>query len=70
MSNFTLAQYQALKEAYALGVTTVQYVDRTVTYRSVTDMKRILNDMERELFPDRVNPENTRIKLTFDKGYR
>lgn len=68
MSDFTMAQYTALKEAYALGVTTVQYVDRTVTYRSVTDMQRILRTMEADLFPNSVNPKNTRIQATFCKG--
>lgn len=68
MSTFTMAQYTALKEAYAMGVTTVQYVDRTVTYRSVTDMQRILRAMESDLFPNAVNPKNTRIQATFCKG--
>lgn len=68
MSTFTLAQYTALKEAYALGATTVQYVDRTVTYRSLNDMKRIMRDMEADLFPNSVDPKNTRIQATFCKG--
>jgi len=68
MPRFTIEQYNSLNEAYALGATTVQYVDRTVTYRSITDMKRVLNEMEAELFPTAVKASNTRIYMTFTKG--
>lgn len=65
---YTLEQYEALKEGIALGATTIQYSDRTVTYRSVSDMLRIKSLMERELFPSSANSANSRILMTYDKG--
>lgn len=46
---FTLEQYDALTDAYALGATTVTYGDKTVTYRSLDDMNRIIALMEARL---------------------
>lgn len=43
---WTNEQLAALEESIALGATTVQYTDRTVTYRSLADMMR-LRDMIR-----------------------
>jgi|DEB0MinimDraft_12_1074336.scaffolds.fasta_scaffold215147_1 hypothetical protein len=46
---WTIEQYNALNAAYAEGVKTVQYSDKMVTYRSLDEMLRILNDMARDL---------------------
>lgn len=43
---FTLEQYARLKEAYSLGATRVTYEDRTVEYRSLEEMRRLLGEIE------------------------
>lgn len=49
MSVYTLSQYQALTAAIALGATKVQYADKTVEYRSLSDMIRLKEAMESDL---------------------
>lgn len=46
---WTTEQLAALDESIALGATTVQYSDRTVTYRSLADMLRLRDMIKREL---------------------
>jgi len=46
---WTNEQLVALDESIALGATTVQYSDRTVTYRSLTEMMRLRDMIRREL---------------------
>jgi hypothetical protein len=46
---FTTEEYNNLKSAYAKGVLTVEYGDQKVTYRSLSDMEKILSKMETEL---------------------
>ena len=48
---FTQVEYDALKAAIASGELKVAYQDRTVTYRDLDEMERILYKMEAELFP-------------------
>jgi len=67
MANWTLSQYEALTEAIALGATTVQYSDRTVTFRSLDQMLALQKQMERKLFPNQFDPSSLRIKMTYDK---
>jgi hypothetical protein len=49
MASWTAAQLAALEEAIAEGVTTVQYSDRQVVYRSLTDMLRLRDVMRRDI---------------------
>lgn len=46
---YTQPQLDKITEAIALGATTVEYGDKKITYRSLTEMKRIKQDMESEL---------------------
>lgn len=46
---WTADQLAALEESIALGATTVQYTDRTVTYRSLSDMMKLRDLMRRDL---------------------
>lgn len=46
---FTQEQLDSLKEAVTSGARTVQYGDKTVTYRSLDEMIRIMDLMETEL---------------------
>lgn len=49
MADFTQEQYGALNKAIAQGTLTVQYSDKTVTYRSLDEMLRIRNLMAADL---------------------
>ncbi len=46
---FTVEQYEALKAAIAQGVLKVDYQDKSVTYRSLDEMIRVLRLIEEEL---------------------
>lgn len=64
---YTLEQYEALKSAIAGGSHSVSYGDKTVSYRSLAEMKSILAMIEDELFPER-RPRR-RSLACFDRGY-
>lgn len=49
MSVYTLAQYQALCEAIALGAKAVKYADKEVIYRTEEEMDIIKRKMEVDL---------------------
>lgn len=63
---YTQDQYDKLKSAIALGATTVKYSDKEITYRSLSDMKRILNDMESDLG---ITHANRRKLVEYDRGF-
>ena len=50
MAKYTMEEYQTLKAAYAEGVQEVRFADRTVRYISAEDMRKILDEMESDLF--------------------
>lgn len=58
MTTYTIEQYTALKSAIAEGALRVKYQDKEVEYRSLSDMLKIKQMMEAELFPD--NTPSTR----------
>lgn len=64
---YTIQQYTALAAAIAEGVTSVHYGDKTVQYRSLDDMLRILALMKRQLFPCS-DGNNGRKFASFSKG--
>lgn len=41
-TSFTLAQLNAIEAAYASGLTTVSHNGKTITYRSLAEMERIM----------------------------
>lgn len=49
--SFTIEQYTALR-AIATGATTITYGDKTVSYRSLAEMKDLVRMIEDELFPE------------------
>jgi hypothetical protein len=65
--SFTIENYKALKKAIATGVYSVTYGDKTLTYRSMKDMERLLEMMEKELFPERFG--RRRRLASVDRGY-
>lgn len=46
---FTQDEYDNLKRAYASGTTTVSYGGQTIVYRSLREMRALLDEMEVEL---------------------
>jgi len=59
-------QLDAIKSAYYKGVQEVSYNGRTVKYRSLAEMKRIIDELERELGTSKPST----ISFTTDRGYR
>lgn len=62
----TTTQLQAIKDAYYKGVQSVTYKGRTVQYRSLSEMKRIIDELERELGTSKPRT----VSFTTDRGYR
>lgn len=63
---FTQTQIDILKAAIAEGALTVKYADKEVTYRSLAEMRQILDMMEAEVNPS-TRPSKRRY-AEFDKG--
>lgn len=58
---FTQAQIDALRAAYAQGITSVSHNGKTVSYASMAEMWRAIQNMEREVNPPSLsNRPNTR----------
>ena len=68
---YTADQLTALKEAIALGATSVKYADKTVEYRSVSDMLKIQGIMEAELYPASLPTKltNRRKFVEYGRGF-
>lgn len=49
MAGFTQAQLDAIKRAYASGVTEVSYDGKTTKYRSLIEMRQIIATIEADL---------------------
>jgi hypothetical protein len=49
MAGFTQAQLDAIKRAYATGVTRVTYEGKTTEYRSLAEMRQIIATIEADL---------------------
>lgn len=65
---YTLEQYEALQAAIAGGELSVRYADRSVTYRSVDEMLKILRLMRDDLGLG-ANCNGGRTFTSFSKGY-
>jgi hypothetical protein len=61
----TQTELDAIKSAYYQGVSEVAYKGRTIKYRSLAEMKRIIDELERELGTSKPNT----ISTTTDRGY-
>lgn len=62
----TQAELTAIKRAYYKGVQEASYNGRTVKYRTLAEMKQIIDDLERQLGTSKPNT----ISFTTDRGYR
>ncbi len=65
---YTIEQYSALQAAIAEGALSVRYADKSVTYRSLDEMMRILKLMATELGVNASNCGGRRYS-SFSKGY-
>jgi len=65
---YTQAQRDALREALASGVLTVQYGDKRVTYRSVGELREALAEVEAALARD-AGTRVRQIRVTTRKGF-
>jgi len=65
--DWTLAQRNALRAAIVSGVTRVSYGDKSVEYRSLAEMYRVLADIESFLL-GRTPRRSIRITTQADKG--
>ncbi len=65
---FSLEQYQALSSAVAEGALSVRYADKSVTYRSLDEMLRLLKLMANELGIN-ADTAHGRRYTSFSKGY-
>ncbi len=53
---YTTLEYETLVKAIAQGALSVEYGDKKVTYRSLSDMLKLKSIMEGELTPATVKP--------------
>lgn len=63
---YTTEQLTALEQAIAAGALTVRHSDRTITYRSLDEMRSILADMKQSLGASGANTR--RIYYSHGKG--
>ena len=57
----TTENLRRIKEAYSSGVLRVQYADRVVWYRSLTEMKEIIFSLEAQLYPKKSSFKTVKI---------
>lgn len=65
--SYTTAQRDALKQAIASGVLRLSYDGKTVEYRSMTELKAALNEVEAALARDSGDPQTRRVKIYAEK---
>ncbi len=64
---WTQAQRDALANAIATGATVVVQDGQRVEYRSLSDMQKLLAEMDRDLAPSNARPAVTYAR--FSRGY-
>ncbi|WP_313447498.1 phage head-tail joining protein [Pseudomonas sp.] len=65
---FNNKQVEQLEAAIAAGVLSVRYADRTVTYQSLVEMRRLLKQMRDELGQAAGAPRRRRIVRLYQSG--
>lgn len=65
---FTTEQITQLEGAIAAGVLGVRYADRTVTYQSLAEMRKLLKQMRCELGAVAGQPRRRRIVRLYQSG--
>jgi len=64
---YTISQRDALKQAIASGVLRISYDGKSVEYRSLSDLKAALAEVEQGLARDNGQPQTRQIKIYADK---
>ena len=71
MTRFTIEEYNALKAAYiealTRGIAQVTYGDKSVAYLKPDEIRKAMELMEQELFPERFG--RRRKVAEFERGY-
>jgi len=65
--SYTISQRDALRQAIASGVLRLSYEGKTVEYRSMSDLRAALNEVEQSLARENGRAQNRRIKIYADK---
>ncbi|WP_367345735.1 phage head-tail joining protein [Stenotrophomonas bentonitica] len=65
---FTKEQVTQLEGAISAGVLSVRYADRTVTYQSLAEMRKLLKQMRCELDAATGQPRRRRIVRLYQSG--
>lgn len=68
MAGYTLEQLAAIKEAYASGITRVSYDGKSTEYRSLAEMKQIIDTIENSLATDAGKPRPVVGYVSFRRG--
>lgn len=63
---WTQTDIDRLKAAIGLGVKRVRYASGETEYQSLDEMRKLLNDMQRDVNPD---ARVTRTVARFDRGF-
>ena len=66
---WTQTQLDALKTAYALGIRSVSFGDRTTTYQSQAEMAEAISRIEAELARTATTPRPRQFKGYSGKGF-
>ena len=69
MTTYTLEHAQALREAIASGEHRVTYDGKTIEYRTVSDLKLALAEVEAGLASDSGKTNTRQIRVTTSKGF-
>lgn len=67
MAGYTQAQLTAIRSAYAAGVTRVSYDGKSTEFRSLAEMKQIMDEMSADISGVR-RRRRFLVKTTGDKG--
>lgn len=68
-AEYTEAQLQALKNALASGVLTVSFGDRTMTYRSVDELKKAIAQVQGEIDKQNGTTTTRQVRTYTSKGF-
>jgi len=66
--SFTSSELAALKKAYAAGVLSVKYDDKTVEYGSESDLKKRIATVEKSIAADAGTSSPTTSYASFSRG--
>lgn len=69
MTTYTLEHAQALREAIASGEHRVTYDGKTIEYRTVSDLKLALAEVEAALASSIGKTKTRQIRVTTSKGF-